>query len=126
MLFQHTKEYSMDTALEADLLTRMQEVNILLCQWLNAAAIWKWQEEKHMEMAAWAVKVVLIWVAKIVSSDKQEQIPMAKSTIESVVSNPVQELADELPTIKLPSKEQKFVSSVGQKQKVSRTFDVID
>ncbi|KAI9568362.1 hypothetical protein HD554DRAFT_2172447 [Boletus coccyginus] len=116
VLFQCVKEHSVDTALEAGLLIYMQEANALLCWWLDMAAIQKWQDKERVGMVA------LAWVAKVASSDKQEQVSMSEKAVDSVVPSLVQESANELLTTESPSKEQESVSSTGQKQKISRTL----
>lgn len=109
----------MDTALTADLLTHMQEVNILSHWWLGAVAIQKWQKEECMETVARTAKAVLGWAAKVASSGKQEEASVPEQEVCLVVPSPAQELADKPPMTELPSEEQESVLSTGQKQKVS-------
>ncbi|KAI9459265.1 hypothetical protein HD554DRAFT_2177018 [Boletus coccyginus] len=107
--FQCAQEHSIDTALEADLLTRMQE-----------------QEEERAETAARAAKAALAQVAKVAGSGEQEQVPVVEQVVESLAPGPVQESADEPPTTESPSEEQESVSSAGQKRKHVSSQVVVD
>ncbi|KAI9449046.1 hypothetical protein HD554DRAFT_2181136 [Boletus coccyginus] len=97
--FQRTQEYGVDTALEAELLSRMQEANAL------SKTAWR------------AAKAALARVAKAAGSGNQESAPVAEPVVESAAPDPVPESADEPPTTESPSEEQESVSSAGQKRK---------
>ncbi|KAI9566114.1 hypothetical protein HD554DRAFT_2174815 [Boletus coccyginus] len=124
--FQRAQEYGVDTALEAELLSRMQEANALSHRWLGVAALRKRQEEERAETARRAVKAALARAAKAAGSGDQESAPVAEPVVESAAPDPVPESADEPPTTESPSEEQESASSAGQKRKRISNRVVVD
>ncbi|KAI9448929.1 hypothetical protein HD554DRAFT_2181164 [Boletus coccyginus] len=101
--FQRAQEYGVDTALEAELLSRMQEANALS-----------------------SAKAALARVAKAAGSGDQKSAPVAEPVVESAAPDPVPESADEPPTTESPSEEQESASSAGQKRKRISNRVVVD
>ncbi|KAI9464258.1 hypothetical protein HD554DRAFT_2175318 [Boletus coccyginus] len=124
--FQRAQEYGVDTALEAELLSRMQEANALSRRWLGAAALRKRQEEERAETARRAAKAALARAAKAAGSGNQESAPVAEPVVESAAPDPVLESANEPPTTESPSEEQESASSAGQKRKRISNRVVVD
>ncbi|KAI9462189.1 hypothetical protein HD554DRAFT_2175952 [Boletus coccyginus] len=104
--FQCAQEYGVDTALEAELLSRMQEANAL--------------------SPRRAAKAALARAAKVAGSGDQESAPVAELVVESAAPDPVPESADEPPTTESPSEEQESASSAGQKRKRISNRVVVD